>query len=300
MVHRLSRRRFLALVPILAAAASSGATVRTDPLAAHRIGLGLRPGSGMPRDPEVRAARWRGLVTSFVHRGGRLVDLGPAYEAEFSGAVAALGEDACVSTTGPVPVEVQTAAQRLHFLPEDSTEATWEAARRWASAASGRGIGLHAEDPEHSASTARIILRRRPSAVRTSLSALEPESLEDVLPAAMEAGSRVIAIHPFGRGRNPSDFPVGSLPPEVAAFASDWPTAMLKWVLAQPGVTVAAPVTRRFRHLLASMDAADALTPDAGQCLALETSVAAFRATPGFGPPALIPEAGAGVVASAP
>ena len=80
----------------------------------------------------------------------------------------------------------------------------------------------------------------------------------EILPLAAERGLGVVVMRPFGEGQLTRAIPP---PAALAPFArfgvTNWPQALLKWVLSDPRIHVAIPATTDPEHLRANAAAGD-------------------------------------------
>ena len=85
---------------------------------------------------------------------------------------------------------------------------------------------------------------------------------EEILPLAREEGIAVIVYLPFGRSRMWQRIGDRELPEWAAEFdATTWAQFMLKYVIAHPAVTVAAPGTGDPEHMVDNLGAARGRMP---------------------------------------
>lgn len=85
---------------------------------------------------------------------------------------------------------------------------------------------------------------------------------EEILPLAREEGIAVIVYLPFGRSRMWQRIGDRELPEWAAEFdATTWAQFMLKYVIAHPAVTVAAPGTGDPEHMVDNLGAAQGRMP---------------------------------------
>ncbi|MBT8488062.1 MAG: aldo/keto reductase [Gemmatimonadetes bacterium] len=85
---------------------------------------------------------------------------------------------------------------------------------------------------------------------------------EEILPLAQEEGIAVIVYLPFGRSRMWQRIGDRELPEWASEFdASTWAQFMLKYVVAHPAVTVAAPGTGDPEHMVDNLGAAQGAMP---------------------------------------
>ena len=89
---------------------------------------------------------------------------------------------------------------------------------------------------------------------------------EEILPLAMDEGIAVMVYLPFGRSRMWDRIGDRPLPEWAAEFdAHAWSQFMLKFVVAHPAVTVAAPGTGDPQHMVENLGAARGRLPDEEQ-----------------------------------
>jgi diketogulonate reductase-like aldo/keto reductase len=284
----LSRRAVLALVASLVAprmAAAADPIKRAIPRTGERlpaIGLGTWQvldvaGSG----PEFEAAH--AAVRSFLDSGGRVIDSSPMYgasEERIGDILSALGSThrpflaTKIWTTGKAAGERQLAEShrllrarkldlvQVHNLQDLETQlATLRAAR---DAGSVRYIGVTHYLASAHAELERVIRREKPDFLQVNYSLAEPQAGARLLPVARELGVAVLVNRPFTAGSMISRA-AGRALPAVAKDLGCRSAAQLfvKWVLADPGVTVVLTATRNPRHAAENLEAATGRVPDA-------------------------------------
>jgi aryl-alcohol dehydrogenase-like predicted oxidoreductase len=101
----------------------------------------------------------------------------------------------------------------------------------------------------------------RLDSIQVPYSPYEPEAEQRILPLAEELGLGIVVMRPFGDGKFLPGPPSSVL--EKAGW-QDWPTAVLRWILADPRVHVVIPATSSVEHARANALAGDAppLTSD--------------------------------------
>lgn len=112
----------------------------------------------------------------------------------------------------------------------------------------------------------RVIRRERPDFLQVNYSLAEPEAGARLLPAARELGVAVLVNRPFTTG-GMIDRAKGQPLPPVARELGCRTAAQLfiKWVLADPAVTVILTATRNPRHAAENLEAASGTVPSATQ-----------------------------------
>jgi aryl-alcohol dehydrogenase-like predicted oxidoreductase len=138
--------------------------------------------------------------------------------------------------------------------------------RAWKDAGRLRYLGLtHYHEGAYGALEAAM--RANPvDAIQINLSVIEREAEARILPLAAELGMAVIVNRPFAGGdlsRRLRRLPVPGWGQEIGA--TSWGQLLLKYVLANPGVTCAIPGTRNPQHVRDNLLAAAGPLPEAAQ-----------------------------------
>lgn len=124
-----------------------------------------------------------------------------------------------------------------------------------------RWLGATTYQPGAFGELERVMRSGRIDAVQVPLNPREREAEARILPLAADLGLAVLVMRPLAEGsllRRP-------LPADLAgAGLPDWPTALLRWVLADPRVTVALTATSTPAHAAsnAAVGAAAPLDPE--------------------------------------
>ena len=120
------------------------------------------------------------------------------------------------------------------------------------------GSGLSAYD------NLEIILRReRLDFVQVDMSVDDRRAARRIIPLASERGTAVMINHPFGRGRIFQHVLGKAIPAWAKDFdARSWAQIFLKYLVAQPGVTVVIPGTERLEYVVDNMAAARGKLPN--------------------------------------
>ncbi|MFZ2507572.1 MAG: aldo/keto reductase [Steroidobacteraceae bacterium] len=117
----------------------------------------------------------------------------------------------------------------------------------------------------------RVIRRERPDFLQINYSLAEPQAGDRLLPAARELGVAVLINRPFIKGAMIDRAAGHPLPPVAAELGCHTAAQLfLKWVLADPAVTVVLTGTRNPRHAAENLEGASGAVPDGGQKDAIE------------------------------
>lgn len=164
---------------------------------------------------------------------------------------------------------------QVHNLQDLETQlATLRAAR---DAGTVRYIGVTHYVASAHAELERVIRRERPDFLQINYSLAEPQAGQRLLPAARDLGVAVLINRPLTKG-GMIDRAAGHALPPVAAELGCHSAAQLfiKWVLADPAVTVVLTGTRNPRHAAENLAATVGDMPDARQRAAIAAWFAAL------------------------
>ena len=302
------RRRLLAVAcatPLLLAAArqADGSEAASGlPLLQRRVGDAMLPAVGLGTwrgfdlaRPDPGWAQARATLSRFHALGGRLVDTSPMYgaaEAALGSLSTELGINAelflasKVWTNGAEAGEAQLDASlallrrrrvelmQVHNLLDLETQMALLARARDEERVRCTGIS-HYHAGAHEA-LVRAMQRHRPDVVQVNYSVAEPEAATSVLPAAREAGIAVLVNRPFAEGALLSRLRAVPLPPVAGELgARSWAQLLIKWILAEPAVSVVLTGTRNPAHIADNLEAASGALPDPAQRRAIEAAVRA-------------------------
>jgi diketogulonate reductase-like aldo/keto reductase len=236
-------------------------------------------------------------VESFLGSGGRVIDSSPMYarsEERIGDILAALAPATRpflatkIWTRGKAAGQSQLADShrlmrartldlvQVHNLLDLETHlATLRAAR---DAGTVRYIGVTHYVASAHAELERVIRRESPDFLQINYSVAEPEAGTRLLPLARELGVAVLVNRPFTTGSMISRASGHALP-TVAAGLGCRSAAQLfvKWVLADPAVTVVLTGTRNPRHAAENLEAASGRVPDAAERRAISEWFAGLR-----------------------
>lgn len=288
----LNRRESLWLIGAAAAWPSFGWAApkpleRTIPTSGEKLpalGLGTWQvldvaSSGRDYDAALAAVR------SFLDAGGRLIDSSPMYgraEERVGDILAAIRPAARpflatkIWTTGREAGRAQLAAShrlmraqvldlvQVHNLQDlDVHLATLRDAQQ---AGTVRYIGVTHYVASAHAELERVIRREKPDVLQINYSLAEPEAGARLLPAARELGVGVLVNRPLTKGGMIDRAAGKPLPPFASELgARSAAQLFIKWVLADPAVTVVLTGTRNPRHAAENLEAAAAPLPTAAR-----------------------------------
>ncbi|HEU0225090.1 MAG TPA: aldo/keto reductase [Steroidobacteraceae bacterium] len=295
-MHTLTRRDLIALAGA-ALTVPGAALARTDPLrraipsTGERIpviGLGTWqvldvPASGAEFDAAASAVR------SFLDSGGRLIDSSPMYgrSEERIGDILAhirpppgaflatkiwtsgreAGKAQLAESHRLMRAKVLDLVQVHNLLDLDTHLATLRAAREQGSV---RHVGVTHYTQSAHAELERVLRRERPDFLQINYSLAEPEAGARLLPLARDLGVAVLVNRPFTTGSMISRARGKPLPPVADELGCRTAAQLfIKWVLADPAVTVVLAATRNPRHAAENLEAASGAVPSAQQRAAI-------------------------------
>jgi diketogulonate reductase-like aldo/keto reductase len=123
--------------------------------------------------------------------------------------------------------------------------------------------GAHAE-------LERVIRRERPDFLQVNYSLAEPEAGDRLLPAARDQGVAVLVNRPFTTGAMIDRARGKPLPPVAGELGCRTAAQVfIKWVLADPAVTVILTATRNPRHAAENLEGVSGSVPTAAQRAAI-------------------------------
>jgi diketogulonate reductase-like aldo/keto reductase len=246
------------------------------------IGLGSWITFNVGNDPRGRAASIA-VMRDFFRAGGRMVDSSPMY----GSSQGVIGEGLRVleakqqvfaaekvwtssARSGPQQIE-QTrrhwGVEKFDLLQVHNLlgwEAHLETLRAMKSEGRVRYIGITTSEGRRHDEIERIMRSQPIDFVQISYNVLDRETERRILPLARERKIGVIVNRPFRQGDLIQAVERHPLPGWAAEVgAKNWAQLLLKFIIAEPGVTCVIPATTRTEHLAENMGAGHGPLPDA-------------------------------------
>jgi diketogulonate reductase-like aldo/keto reductase len=217
----------------------------------------------------------------FLEAGGRLIDSSPMYgQAEERPTPSAFlatkiwtrGREAGLKQLADshrlMRAKILDLVQVHNLMDLEVQLATLRAAR---DAGTVRYVGVTHHVASAHQELERVIRRERPDFLQINYSLAEPQAGDRLLPAARELGVAVLINRPFIKGAMIDRAAGHPLPPVAAELGCRSAAQLfLKWVLADPAVTVVLTGTRNPRHAAENLEGASGAVPDGGQKDAIE------------------------------
>lgn len=235
------------------------------------------------------------ILQKFAELGGKMIDTSP----EYGGTEAVLGEliatgnlrdalfvaDTITSGASRADAtrQVTESMRRLRVDRIDLmqlslstvTPDTMAMLHELKSAGRVRYVGVVGAGAESYDALEVVMRRERLDFIQVDMSVDDPRASKTILPLAVERGAAVIINHPFGHGRVFKHV----LGKAIPAWARDiearsWAQIFLKYLVAQPGVTVVVPGTERLEFVVDNMGAARGRLPNEALRRKIEATVA--------------------------
>jgi len=287
-MHPVSRprRRLLAgllALPALAHAQGPSLLTRAIPSSGEQlpvVGLGSWITFNVGRDPAARA-ECAAVMRQFFAGGGRLIDSSPMYGSAqdvIGEAVAKLkpaqlfsADKVWIGDAGQGPAQAE-ASRRLWRVPRfDLLQVhnllAWEAhlpmLLRMKREGRLRYVGITTSEGRRHGEILKIMASQPIDFVQVSYNVLDREVEQRILPLARERRIGVIVNRPFRQGDLTQALAGKRLPGWAAEIGcTSWAQALLKFIVAHPGVTCAIPATSSVAHVRENMLAATGALPD--------------------------------------
>ncbi|KQQ87585.1 aldo/keto reductase [Massilia sp. Leaf139] len=246
------------------------------------VGLGSWITFNVGDDPAARA-QCTAVVRAFLQGGGRLIDSSPMYgsaQAVIGHALAQLKHPKSVFSADKVwigsgargPAQVETSrglwgVPRFDLLQVHNLLA-WEDHLRTLVAMKAAGrlryVGITTSEGRRHDELVAIMKTQPLDFVQVSYNVLDREVENRILPLARERGIGVIVNRPFRQGELTQTLANTPLPGWAREIGcTTWAQALLKFIVAEPGVTCAIPATSNPAHARENMLVARGPLPDA-------------------------------------
>ncbi len=265
------------------------------------IGVGTGGGTGETLKTDTAEARLavRSVLRSMADAGAKVVDTASAYGAaeEVLGAVLTadkLRDKLFIATKmesiEPVAAaaELRQSLQRLKTSRVDLVQLHNVSDSQQSLAifhdfkAQGlcRYFGVTSTHSRSYSALEAVVRREKPNFMEVGYSIGDRQAEERLLPAAIDAGTAVLAAQPVGGGQTPLFRLVqGKNLPELAKDigAATWAQFFLKYVLSHPAVTAAIPGTVSAAHMTDNLGAMRGRLPDEGERKKMAAFFDAFK-----------------------
>lgn len=245
------------------------------------VGLGSWITFNVGNDPALQA-ECTAVMAAFFAGGGHMIDSSPMYgssQAVIGRGLAALGRPAALfsaekvwtsaGSNGPAQIDETRrlwGVERFDLLQVHNLLG-WEAHldTLFAMKAAGRlrYVGITTSEGRRHDLVEQIMTRQPLDFVQLSYNPVDREAEQRLLPLAAARGIAVIVNRPFQQGaltRRLEGAPLPAFAGEIGA--TSWAQLILKFILAEPAVTVAIPATTRVDHVRENLAAASGPLPD--------------------------------------
>jgi aryl-alcohol dehydrogenase-like predicted oxidoreductase len=289
----ISRRSFLATAAAFAGAGTLASANAAAGGAAHSLGRAI-PSSG-ERLPAIGLGTWitfnvgddpaaqkqrTEVLRAFFAAGGGMIDSSPMYgsaQAVIGRGLQDLGRPLGLFAADKVwtpfagPAQIEESRRLWGVSGFDLLQVhnllAWQTHLQTLKAMKAEGnlryVGITTSEGRRHDEFERIMRREPLDFVQFSYNVLDREAEARLLPLARDRGIAVIANRPFRQGALTEALEPHPLPGWAAEIGcASWATALLKFILSEPGVTCAIPATSRVEHLRENMAAARDPFPD--------------------------------------
>ena len=288
-MHATTRRDFLALLSMLPFTAAAPAFAQQKMPVRRMPGSGeslpvIGPGSSKVVEEIATQGEdpLRQVMRTLVARGGKVIDTWPrnpandarfgsvSNEAEFrdrlfvTTKIDRVGKDAGIAQLRQAQQlygrKVLDLAQIFSLTDVDTH---WPTLREWKESGMARYIGVTVSEPRRHADLESFLKRERPDTIQVNYSITERESEDRIIPLAADRGVAVIINRPFMNGAYFKRLEGRPLPAWAKEFgATAWAEFSLKYILANPRVTVVLTETSNPKHMEENTQAALGPMPD--------------------------------------
>jgi diketogulonate reductase-like aldo/keto reductase len=285
-----SRRDFLAALSALPLAALATPALAQEAMPARRFAAGLDlPVIGLGSSKVVDESAKNGLepmrqvLRALVANGGRVVDTwprNPANDSRFgevantpglrerlfvTGKIDTVGKDAGLAQFREMQKSYgRTTIDLMQIFSLTDVDTHWPTLRALKDAGEARYIGVTVSEMRLHQALEQFVRREKPDAFQVNYSITERQAEERILPMAADLGIPVIINRPFMNGAYFRRLERTPLPSWAADFdCHSWSQFSLKYILANPAVTVVLAETTNPRHMEENARAAFGRLPDA-------------------------------------
>lgn len=222
------------------------------------------------------------VMAAFFAGGGRMIDSSPMYgssQAVIGRGLATLGhpdalfaaEKVWTSSGANGPAQIDETrrlwgVERFDLLQVHNLlgwEAHLDTLLAMKAAGQLRYVGITTSEGRRHDLVEQIMARQPLDFVQLSYNPVDREAEQRLLPLAAERGIAVIVNRPFQQGALTRRLARAPLPDWAGEIgATSWAQLILKFILAEPAVTVAIPATTRVDHVRENLAAAGGVLPD--------------------------------------
>ena len=295
VVNEISRRKFLAHIAAIAAAASvpvssqAKESMRTRLIpgtdeALPVVGLGA-PDIFITLPPEGKELP-KSVIQTMVDLGGRVIDTMPFFRPDvpiIGELLTEMGLQDELFLTGKITVKgkqegiehLEKTERNLNKRPVDllmihnmrGLDTHWPTLKDWKAAGRVRYIGVSLTRTADYSGLEKFMQDESPDFIMTGYSITQQGPAERVLPLAVDSGIAIIGVEAFKAREDGAFFDVvaGKPVPEWASEfdCESWAQFSLKYILSNPALTCVVTETRKVSHAADNMRAGYGRLPDA-------------------------------------
>jgi diketogulonate reductase-like aldo/keto reductase len=237
-----------------------------------------------------------GVIETYLHFGGRLIDTSPrpeAIDAEFGRVLnkPEFRDELFVAVKVKVPGKDEGIAQfrqtqrlfhrkTLDLVQIESLvdlETQWQNLREFKESGEARYIGVTVSHEDKYETLESFMKRESPDFIQVNYSPVEYSAEDRLLPLAQDKGIAVLVNGPFMNGDYFNLIQGHELPGWAADFdCESWAQFSLKYILANPTITCVLTETTNPRHMQENIEAAFGRLPDEDQRRQMRDLTASF------------------------